>query len=181
MEPELLPGDVRAAMQSEYNTSYNTKADTSTLNQAVIEIASSLSSQHTKTVSQGKTSVLSKMVNSINKTIPYPLVMSAAYLLGHGDSWCPMKTARHDFALFERTVRLQTSAYEDQAADHIVIGLSMDDASAGVDANDQNDSGNKLCIYWCRNVYVYTPIDNYTCRESKVNGNERSNFVYASA
>lgn len=119
VEPELLPADVRSAMQSEYNTSYNTKADTSSLNEAVIEIAASMS---TKTASRAKTSVLSKMVNSINKTIPYPLVMSAAYLLGHGDSWCPMKTAKHDFGLFERGLRKQLSPYEDQNADHTFVG-----------------------------------------------------------
>ena len=139
IEPELLPGDVRAAMQSEYNTSYNTKADTTSLNQAVIQIASSISTEK-KTQAQAKTSVLSKMVNSMNKTIPYPLVMSAAYLLGHGDSWCPMKTAKHDFGLFQRPLRHGVTAYEDQAADHTFIGEpNPDDNDVGGDGNTNTD------------------------------------------
>ncbi len=92
VEPELLPGDVRASMQSEYNTGYNTKADNTSLNQAVVQLAAGIAGEH-KPVARAKTSVLSKMVNAITKTIPYPLVMSAAYLLGHGDSWCPMRCA----------------------------------------------------------------------------------------
>lgn len=141
VEPELLPADVRAAMQSEYNTSYNTKADTSTLNQAVIQIASSIST-HQKTPTQTKTSVLSKMVNSLNKTIPYPLVMSAAYLLGHGDSWCPMKTVKHDFGLFQRSLQHRVSAYEDISADHTFIGQTHEAGVMDDDIEPNRPTGN---------------------------------------
>lgn len=120
VEPELLPGDVRAAMQSEYNTSYNTKADNTTLNQAVVQLAASIGGEH-KTTARAKTSVLSKMMNAITKTIPYPLVMSAAYILGHGDSWCPMRCAKHDFSLFQRPMLQHRSMYDDQVADHAFI------------------------------------------------------------
>ena len=91
-EPDLLPGDVRAALQSEYNTSYNTKSENTTLNHAVVHLAADMEAR-TKTAAQTKTSVLSKMMHAITKTVPYPLVMSATYLLGYDDSWCPMRVA----------------------------------------------------------------------------------------
>lgn len=114
VEPELVPGDVRASLQSEYNTSYNTKAESTGINQAVVHIAADIA-KRVRTTEQMKTSVLSKMLNAITKTIPYPLVMSASYLLGNGDSWCPMRVTPHDFAQFQRMHLEQPGPYEDTA------------------------------------------------------------------
>ena len=129
VEPELLPGDVRASLQSEYNTSYNTKSENTSLNHVVVHLAAAMENR-VKTVAQTKTSVLSKMMNAITKTIPYPLVMSAAYLLGFGDSWCPMRVARHDFYLFQRSLLEHQDPYDDLLADHTFVpdDRNVDDA-----------------------------------------------------
>jgi hypothetical protein len=132
VEPELLPGDVRASLQSEYNTSYNTKSDNIELNQAVVFVASTIDRK--RTTAQVKTSVLSKMVNALTKTIPYPLVMSAAYLLGFGDSWCPIQTARHDFALFQRRLLQRDIPYDNNLVDHVFAEVESSD-------NDEDDDG----------------------------------------
>lgn len=139
VEPELLPGDVCAARQSEYNTSYATKAENSNINHAIVNFAASME-QRTKTAAQTKTSMLSKMVNAITKTIPYPLVMTATYLLGHGDSWCPMRCARHDFALFQRQLLQHDDAYADQLADHTLATVRGGDNSSS-DGNTDDEAG----------------------------------------
>lgn len=126
-------------MQSEYNTSYNTKADNTSLNQAVVQLAASIDGEQ-KNVARAKTSVLSKMMNAMNKTIPYPLVMCSAYLLGHGDSWCPMRCAKHDFALFQRPLLQHRSIYDDQVADHTVIA---NDAAAQSSDDDGESIGSE--------------------------------------
>jgi hypothetical protein len=136
-------------MQSEYNTGYNTKADNTSLNQAVVQLAAGIAGEH-KPVARAKTSVLSKMVNAITKTIPYPLVMSAAYLLGHGDSWCPMRCAKHDFALFQRPLLHQRSVYDDEIADHTVIAAQSSDddgesiSSEGTMECDTNEAAGNI-------------------------------------
>ena len=151
VEPELLPGDVRAALQSEYNTSYNTKSENTTLNHAVVHLAAAMENR-TRTAAQTKTSVLSKMMNAITKTVPYPLVMSAAYLLGYGDSWCPMRVARHDFSLFQRSLLQRQDPYDDLLADHTFAAnatqrhLSSDDSDKGDSGHDGSDSGESSLV-----------------------------------
>jgi hypothetical protein len=115
-------------MNSEYNTSYNTKAENTTLNHAVVHVAAALANKD-KTPAQVKSNVLAKMMNSITKTIAYPLVMSASYLLGNGDSWFPMRVERHDFYLFQRHVLGKSTAFEELDVEHTFVAEEADDMS----------------------------------------------------
>jgi len=147
-EPELVAADVRAVLQSEYNTAYNTKNETTGINQTVVNVAAGMEHRG-RSLARNKTTVLSKMLNAINKTIAYPLVMSSAYLLGYGDAWCPTRFARHDFALFQRECLGLADPYADGTVDHVLVAdsdgdgqLSASEAedSASVDSGDDGDS-----------------------------------------
>jgi hypothetical protein len=83
-------------MMSEYQCKYNTKAEWSKINECLLRTTAWIVSTG-KTAQQVATSVLSKMINSITKTIPYPLVMTSTYLSGFGDYWIPKRFVRHDY------------------------------------------------------------------------------------
>ena len=139
-EPQLVAADVRAVLQSEYNTAYNTKNETTGINQTVVNVTAGMEKRG-RNLARDKTTVLSKMLNAINKTIAYPLVMSSAYLLGYGDSWCPSRFARHDFFLFQRELMGQQVAelYGDGIADHVLVAESDGETAATERIGDEND------------------------------------------
>lgn len=164
--PSMIPAEVAAAMQSEYSTKYNTKSDAINLNGAMLQCASVLADK-TLPVERRSKLILSKVQNFINKAIVYPLTMSASYVLGHGDSWCPFRTRGHDSLLFQRAVKPHASPYDiDDAGCTIAPGNN--NAPQDVDANsdstndDHNDGAdnrrttrvqgiNALVMYSCRN------------------------------
>jgi hypothetical protein len=144
-------------MNSEYNTSYNTKAENTTLNHAVVHVAAALANR-TKTPDQIKTTVLTKMSNSINKTIPYPLVMCASYIAGNNDSWCPMKFEKHDFRQFQRGVLNQPSTYDDATEAHTFTANDEQDDTAPLGTIRAMDA---VAWYTHRNaaLYNWSPVE----------------------
>lgn len=134
-----MAADVRAVLQSEYNTAYNTKNETTGINQTVVNVAAGMEKRG-RSLGRNKTTVLSKMLNAINKTIAYPLVMSSAYLLGYGDSWCPTRYARHDFSLFQRELMGQDAEpYGDGNVDHVLAADSDGDSTTTERDGDESD------------------------------------------
>ena len=139
-QPSLLPPGVGAIMNSEYSCSYNTKSDNTSINEAVVNVAAALQNLQ-KTPEQIKTTVLTKMVNSVTRTMAYPLVMSASYSLGNGDSWMPIKFARHDFYYFQRMLLNNTCDYEDQTVEQTFVANDEDDTTAPVGTVRTMDAG----------------------------------------
>lgn len=125
-QPEPLEGATAGAITSEYNTKYNTKADQTKINAEVIGVAAMLT-DNTRTTESKKTSVLAKCLNAMNKTIAYPLVMSAFYLLGYGDAWFPMRTARFDFRAFQRAIFDAPVAYDEPSQDFQLVAGGKDE------------------------------------------------------
>lgn len=156
----MIPSEVAAAMQSEYSTKYNTKSDAINLNGAMLQCASVLADK-TLPIDRRSKLVLSKVQNFINKAIVYPLTMSASYVLGHGDSWCPFRTRSHDSRLFQRAVRPQPSAYDiDHANCTIAPGNTNTSPNMEDNNHDDADDGrprgvqgiNAAVMYGCRNA-----------------------------
>lgn len=121
-------------MQSEYATKYSTKSDAINLNGPLLQVADLLADKTLPPERKSKV-VLSKMQNLVNKAIVYPLVMLASYLSGHGDSWFPLKTQKHDARLFQRALRLHGTAYDNDDMD-CVIDTARPLSENGEEASD---------------------------------------------
>jgi hypothetical protein len=143
-------------MQSEYASKYNTKGDAINLNGALLQCAGILADKTLSLERRGKL-ILSKVQNTINKAIVYPLTMSASYLLGHGDSWFPLRTQGYDARQFQRALRPKASAY-DVAGANVTISPELEDDDMDVDEDPAEAPTNSVhaitseTMYRCRHV-----------------------------
>ena len=122
---------------SEYNSSYNCKNDNSSINAAVVYLTNE-AIRRGRTPEQNKTSVISKMLNAMIKTISYPMVQSASYLLGYKDWHFPCLTSFHEFRAFQRDALNATPAY-DKPSDTFRFFSPNDEDVDPFDAVDEVD------------------------------------------
>ena len=99
-----MKAEVAGAVQSEYATKYATKSDHVDINQTLVRVAAVLEDGR-RTNDRKKTSILSKCLNTLNKSLAFPLVMSAFYVRGYGDSWFTLRTKRLDARAFQRDLQ----------------------------------------------------------------------------
>jgi hypothetical protein len=125
-QPVPFPANCRAAIASEYNTKYNTKGDNTRINEHTTRIAATLNDP-TKTADRKKTSLLSMCLNLLNKSIAYPLVMSAYYVCGYGDSWNPMPLASMDIQAFQTDLQAHASAFVNPDVNCTLLVADADD------------------------------------------------------
>jgi hypothetical protein len=121
----LLSAVVAAIASSEYATKYNTKSDNTDVNASLLRVAEVLDDNNRSTPSVAA-GVLRKVLHAINRTISYPLVMSASYLLGHGDHWFPMRTHKFDWGLFQRDLLDTSTLYDLDDVDHTLTRADED-------------------------------------------------------
>ena len=161
--PDLMAAEVAAAMQSEYSTKYNTKSDSTDVNSQFLHVAAMVQ-DGALSPERRKTSLLCKMVNAINKTISYPLVSTASYVMMDGDAWFPLRTSKFDFTRFQRDLRRAQEAnpYEDEGTDctltrgrehaHDDTDTAMDDSGDAEGAHPRRvEAVDDLTMYRCRN------------------------------
>ena len=109
----MMDQAIFSAMQSEYCSKYACKADSTDLNKGTLLTAHIMSNVN-KTDVQKSTCIIQSMLNMINGSIAYPLVLTTSYLLGHGDYWFPHKTVHYDpypfTAVLKQTLQLNATA-----------------------------------------------------------------------
>jgi hypothetical protein len=124
-QPKPLTAAVGGAITSEYATKYNTKGDKSVINATVVRLASLFQSDRSD--DSKKTGVLTRCLNALNKTLSYPLVMTAFYNLGFGDSWFPLRTTPLDTRAFQRDLQRNVIVYADPNQDYMLVAGEEND------------------------------------------------------
>jgi hypothetical protein len=92
-------------------------------------------------------SVITKVMNNIMGSYTVALVLSASYLLGHGDHWMPIGSCPYDYKVHQQQMgSKQHNAYEDPTTAHVIAedAASPFVSSQQLDYQHRNDAVGEL-------------------------------------